>query len=254
MVSAAHPYLDKKQRKIQGLFDSIAPRYDLLNRLLSFGLDQGWRQKAVEKLQPTPGGLYLDACCGTGDLGFTLLEKCGHQSGIRVVASDFSLGMLHRGCLKKKRAQRSPSFLAGDTLQLPFADATFDGATVAFGIRNVENLDAGLRELRRVIRPGARLVILEFTAIQIPIISPVAHFYLEHILPRVGNLIAGSRERAYSYLNDSIRRWPDGESLADRLRDAGLSAVEWRALFPGNVALHTGTRGERQRWRTSSAI
>ncbi len=247
MVSAAHPYLDKEHQKIQGLFDSIAPRYDFLNHLLSLGIDVYWRRRAVEELRPRAGGRYLDACCGTGDLSFTLQEKHGPQGQISVVGSDFSLGMLRHGVKKRgkeqKRLRSFPTFLAGDTLKLPFEDATFDGVAVAFGIRNVHDLSAGLRELRRVVRPGGRVVILEFTPLRIPVVGAVFHFYLEHILPRIGNFIARSNDRAYTYLNDSIRRWPDGETLSEQMRNAGLCAIEWRTLFPWNVALHAGTRG-----------
>jgi demethylmenaquinone methyltransferase/2-methoxy-6-polyprenyl-1,4-benzoquinol methylase len=240
VVSAAHPGLDKEKRRIQGLFDSIAPRYDFLNHLLSFQLDRWWRRRAVRELGARADGIYLDACCGTGDLALALLGRA--PAAPRVVATDFSLGML-RLALRKARAGRAPHLLAGDTLRLPFADRAFDGAAVAFGIRNVEDLDGGLRELARVIRPGGRLVLLEFTPFSVPLVRPVFHFYLERVLPRLGNWISGSDERAYSYLNDSIRRWPAGEVLADRLRAAGLVAVRWRTLFPGNVALHIGTRG-----------
>lgn len=246
MVSAAHPYLDKEHEKIQGLFDSIAPRYDFLNHFLSLGIDLRWRNHAVAALDPQSGGRYLDACCGTGDLGVAILKEGERQrrdggEPLTVIGSDFSRGMLHQGARKRKTPHR-PQLLAGDTMQLPFPDATFDGATVAFGIRNVQDLPAGLHELARVIRPGGRVVLLEFTPLEVPVFGPLFHFYLEHVLPRIGNFISRSRSRAYTYLNDSIRRWPDGETLADRLREAGFCAVQWRALFPGNVALHAATK------------
>ena len=245
-MTASHPYLDKDRQKIQGLFDSIAPRYDFLNHFLSLGIDLRWRRSAVEALGPRPGGRYLDACCGTGDLGVAILKdgekrRRNGEAPYTVIASDFSLGMLHQGA-RKRRTPHHPQLLAGDTMQLPFPDNTFDGATVAFGIRNVQDLPAGLAELARVIRPGGRVVILEFTPLQVPVFGPLFHFYLEHVLPRIGNFISRSRSRAYTYLNDSIRRWPDGETLADRMREAGFCAVKWRSLFPGNVALHAATK------------
>lgn len=241
MATAAHPYLDKEQRKIQGLFDAIAPRYDFLNHALSLDLDRWWRRRAVRELRARPGGIYLDACCGTGDLAFAIERAAGDGAPQRIIGADFSLGMLRRAA-RKGRGAGAPLFLAGDALRLPFAAKTFDGAAVAFGIRNVEDLDAGLRELVRVVRPGGRIVILEFTPLRVPLFGPLFHFYLERILPRIGNWVSGSGERAYSYLHDSIRRWPDGEALGDRLRSAGVCAVSWRTLFPGNVALHSGTR------------
>ena len=143
---------------------------------------------------------------------------------------------------QRSEASEPPTFLAGDTLRLPFADGAFDGAAVAFGIRNVEDLDGGLRELTRVVRPGGRVVLLEFTPLRVPVFGPIFNFYLERVLPRLGNWISGSDEGAYSYLHDSIRRWPDGETLTERMRSAGICAIRWRSLFPGNVALHAGTR------------
>lgn len=255
MVSAAHPYLDKDRRKIQGLFDSIAGDYDFLNHLLSLGIDIRWRKRAVAALGIRPSGTYLDACCGTGDLGFSILSDHRDLDGVEVIGSDFSLGMLEHGERKRRRAieksrrehdpdpVRTPRFLAGDTLHLPFADKSFDGAAVAFGIRNVQDLAGGLRELHRVVRPGGRVVLLEFTQLKVPVVGPCFHFYLEHILPRIGNFISRSEDRAYTYLNDSIRRWPDGETLAETMREADLEAIDWTTLFPWNVALHVGTRG-----------
>ena len=248
MVTVAHPYLDKDRRKIQGLVAAIAADYAFLNHLLSLGIDIRWRRDAVRALDLQPGGTYLDACCGTGDLGFSILGAQGPDAGISVIGSDFSLGMLQHGQRKRQRSESrdgtpAPRFLAGDTLRLPFADACFDGAAVSFGIRNVQDLRGGLTELRRVVKPGGRVVLLEFTPLRTPIIGPVFHFYLQHVLPRIGNFISRSRDRAYTYLNDSIRRWPDGETLAEAMRDVDLVAIEWRTLFPGNVALHVGIRG-----------
>lgn len=246
-----HPYLDKDHRKIRRLFDGIAPRYDFLNHLLSFNLDRSWRKHAIAELQPRSGGVYLDACSGTGDLAFTLL-KWPKLLDQRVVGTDFSLEMLKHGAHKARsksasagvngRAPHAPVFIAADTLRLPFADGTFHGATVGFGIRNVENLEAGLAELRRVLRRSHRLVLLEFTPLANRLLRPFADFYSRVLLPRIGNVISGSDDNAYGYLNDSIGRWPDGESLAGVMKDVGFKGVGWRALFPGNVALHWGHR------------
>ena len=235
--SMAHPLLGKKQNDIQSLFNGIAPRYDLLNRLLSMNIDRWWREKAIDELAPREEGRYLDACAGTGDLAFALRKRFGGRRP-RVYCSDFSVEMVRRG----NRKGRGPRFLAGDTLQLPFADDTFDGAMVGFGIRNVENLHGGLQELRRVIRPGGRLILLEFTPMQNRLLRPVVDFYCRKIMPQIGNILSGSRVRAYSYLNASMETWPDGERLAERMREAGYKGVRWRPLFPGLVALHRGFR------------
>ena len=236
---APHPMLEKEGHQIQQMFDEIAPRYDLLNRVFSFSIDLWWRRKAIESLHAGAGSLILDACCGTGDLALALLEK---TPSARVIGSDFSLGMLQAG-RNKNRSGHHPAILAADTLHLPFADCTFDGAMVGFGMRNVVDVDAALRELRRVLRPGGRLMILEFTPMQNRWIRPFSDFYQSQILPRLGNRLSGSQQRAYSYLDESVRDWPDAERLAQMIRNAPLHAVRHRTLFPGNVAVHEAVRG-----------
>lgn len=239
-AATEHPYLDKDQGKIRRLFDAIAPRYDLLNHLLSFNIDRWWRRVAVRELHLERDGCYLDACTGTGDLSYSLLRELrplgGHH---RVFSSDFSLPMLQLG-QKKRRPGTSPRFLAGDTLELPFAADTFDGAMVGFGIRNVADLHEGLVELRRVLRRGRRLVLLEFTSLDVPLVGPVFEFYSERVLPRIGNLLSRSPDDAYTYLHQSIQRWPKGDELVEILRGAGFKGARWRRLFPGNVAIHVG--------------
>lgn len=233
--------LDKRGLTIRQLFDGIAGHYDLLNHLLSMNLDRRWRERAIDRLAPRPHGCYLDACTGTGDLGLALAARLREEDGARVYGSDFSLSMLESTRHKPVAADAPrPRWLAGDTLRLPFADGTFDGALVGFGIRNVDGLDQGLSELRRVLRPGGQLVLLEFTRMQNRMLRPFAEVYCRWIVPCVGNLVSRSRERAYSYLQASMKEWPDGERLAARMRDAGFETVEWRALFPGIVALHHG--------------
>ena len=232
--------VDKQKSKIRALFDEIAPRYDLLNRLLSFNIDGLWRRKAVAAIDTRDGGIYLDACCGTGDMTRALLRRKPRDQQWQVIGSDFSLEMLRRG--KRRRGAGKNPVIAGDTLQLPFAGSTFDGVVVGFGIRNLEGLENGLKELCRVLRPGGKLVILEFTPMQHRLLRPLFEFYLHRVLPTVGNFISRSKGRAYSYLDQSVREWPDGETLAKRMRSAGFDAVRWQTLKPGNVALHEGIR------------
>jgi len=196
-------------------------------------------EAAIESLHAGAGSLILDACCGTGDLALALLQK---TPSARVIGSDFSLGMLQAG-RNKNRSGHHPAILAADTLHLPFADCTFDGAMVGFGMRNVVDVDAALRELRRVLRPGGRLMILEFTPMQNRWIRPFSDFYQSQILPRLGNRLSGSQQRAYSYLDESVRDWPDAERLAQMIRNTPLHAVRHRTLFPGNVAVHEAVRG-----------
>ena len=234
-----HPFLDKEGQKIQRLFDEIAPRYDRLNRLFSFSIDLWWRRRAVRSLRTRPGDRVLDACCGTGDLAMALLEQVPEAE---VIGSDFSLPMLQAGNSKYLTA-RSPALVRADTMHLPFDDCTFDGAMVAFGMRNVVDLDQGLQELRRVLKPGGRLMILEFTEMQNRWIRPFSTFYQGQLLPRLGNRLSGSRVKAYSYLDESVRDWPDAERLAEKIRSAPLHAVRHHTLFPGNVAVHEAVRG-----------
>lgn len=238
-TETGHPFLDKEQRKIRTLFDRIAPRYDLLNHLLSFNMDKRWRRLAVEKLAVRKGGSYLDVCTGTGDLALELarLHKDDH---IRVIGSDFSVPMLKIG--NEKCHDSGPRLLAGDTVRLPFASETFDGISVGFGIRNVEDLEAGLAEMLRVLRPGGRMVILEFTPVRSRIMRPAFHLYCHGVVPLIGNLVSRSRERAYSYLQQSIDRWPAADKFCSIIEGVGFHEVGSRSLFPGNVAIHWGQR------------
>lgn len=226
-----------KRAYVRGMFTAIAPRYDLLNHLLSLNVDRRWRRQAVRLLgwDRTPEGRYLDLCAGTLDLAATLGSAPGFHG--RVIGLDFVLPMLELG------RHKSPAVvpLNADALELPFAESVFDGATVGFGVRNLADLDAGLREAVRVLKPGARLVILEFTTPKWQPLRGLYLFYFRRMLPWIGRLVSKHRS-AYTYLPESVLSFPEPDALAARMRTAGLADVRYERLFGGVCALHVGTR------------
>jgi demethylmenaquinone methyltransferase/2-methoxy-6-polyprenyl-1,4-benzoquinol methylase len=226
-----------KRAYVQGMFAAIAPRYDLLNHLLSANLDRGWRRRAVDSLgwERKPDGLYLDLCAGTMDLAAELANRPGFRG--KVVAADFAQPMLLRGRGKSLRAIPANA----DALALPFGDATFDGATVGFGVRNLTDLDAGLREAARVLKPTARFVVLEFTTPRRNPLRGLYAFYFRHVLPRIGRLISKHRD-AYDWLPASVSAFPGPADLAARMRSTGFGEVSWTALTAGICTIHVGTR------------
>jgi demethylmenaquinone methyltransferase/2-methoxy-6-polyprenyl-1,4-benzoquinol methylase len=219
---------------VRRMFDRIAPVYDLMNRVMTVGLDGRWR-KLTAAAAVRPGDRVLDGCCGTGDLA--VADKA---AGAReVIGLDFSEEMLVRA----RRKDADVAWIRGDLLQLPFAPEEFDAATVGFGIRNVDDLDAGLRELRRVLKPGGRVAILEITQPRArgPISTVLVVFYrlwFDALVPLLGKVLPGGS--AYTYLPASVRRFPGPEELARRLATAGFGEVGFRRLGGGIVALHTG--------------
>jgi len=240
-VSAAPPQdPDKAARKIRAMFSRIAPRYDLLNRLLSGGTDVAWRREAARLLAPGPGERVLDLCSGTGDLALAVRSRS--RGGATVVAADFTFEMLALGREKFRRKGTPIPEAAADGLRLPFADATFDGATAAFGVRNFEDLDRGLGELCRVLKPGGRLVVLEFTPEPAGPLAPLVRLHVRHVVPLLGRLVSGDGS-AYQYLPDSVGRWPAPEALAGRMRAAGFATVDVRLLAFGIAAAHVARKG-----------
>jgi demethylmenaquinone methyltransferase/2-methoxy-6-polyprenyl-1,4-benzoquinol methylase len=213
---------------VQRMFDRIAPVYDVMNRVMTGGLDQRWRRITVEQ-GVSPGDRVLDACCGTGDLAIAARR----HGAADVVGVDFSEQMLERARHKAPDIQ----WLQGDVLALPFEDGAFDSATVGFGIRNVDNLDAGLRELRRVLRDGGRLAILEITTPRGPL-APFYRVWFDRVVPLLGRVLPGGA--AYTYLPASVRRFPVPEELSRLLEASGFSAVRFRLFAGGIVALHVG--------------
>ena len=239
-MSGAATELDKRGETIRRMFGDVAPRYDLLNRLLSVSLDRRWRRHAARALELREGERALDLCCGTGDQA---LELSG--MGARVAAADFCLPMLALAETKYARvAGRPPDGLAGDALRLPFADASFDAATAAFGLRNVADLDAALAEIARVLRPGGRVALLEFALPRRQPIRGLYSFYFRSILPKVGALLS-PRGSAYAYLPASVVEFPQREGFTHRMLAAGFAFAEWRDLSLGTVALYTGRVGAR---------
>jgi demethylmenaquinone methyltransferase/2-methoxy-6-polyprenyl-1,4-benzoquinol methylase len=221
------------------MFSGIAGRYDLLNHLLSGNVDKRWRRVAVRALESSliEGARVLDVACGTGDLSLVLAET----GTVRVVGLDFCRPMLELARRKAEADSRSIPFVEGDALRLPFADETFDAATIAFGLRNLAGVADGLRELRRILRPGGRLAVLEFSSPVVPGFRALFRFYFTRVLPRIGGLLSGSRG-AYEYLPDSVLKFPDQKRLAELMREEGFEGVEYRNLTGGIAALHTGTR------------
>jgi demethylmenaquinone methyltransferase/2-methoxy-6-polyprenyl-1,4-benzoquinol methylase len=229
----------EKRAYVQNIFSDIAPSYDLLNHLLSLNIDKRWRRRALEMLRWTraPEGRYVDLCAGTLDVGAELSRRPGFRGFI--VGADFAEPMLRAGFGKASGEVLAP--VVADALKLPIGPNTADGAIVAFGIRNVADLDACLTEVHRVLVPGARFVILEFTTPRIGLVRAGYHLYFHHVLPWIGGMISGHRS-AYRYLPKSVANFPDEASLARRMENAGFSAVGWKTLSLGIAAIHWGEK------------
>ncbi|MGZ4453629.1 MAG: demethylmenaquinone methyltransferase [Nocardioides sp.] len=222
--------LGKQPGDVRRMFDAVARRYDVTNDVLSMGQDRRWRKRVIAAVAPQPGELVLDLAAGTGTS-----SQPFRDAGATVVPCDFSLGMLTVG----KAAKPHLPFTAGDGTKLPFKDATFDAVTISFGLRNIVDPVAGLRELRRVTKPGGRLVVCEFSH---PAWKPFRTVYMEYLmkaLPAVSRAVSSSPD-AYVYLAESIRAWPDQAGLAALVQQAGWSEVGWTDLSGGIVALHHG--------------
>src|SRR6187455_3326581 len=225
---------DKSPRKIAGMFDAIAARYDLLNTVLSGGLDRYWRRKAIASLQLTGRERLLDVCTGTADVAI----GSAHRGAARVVGVDFSGAMLAHGVVKVRHAALSEriKLIRGDAMNLPVASGSVDAATIAFGIRNVQQPEIACAELFRALRPGGRLAILEFGTPQSPVFGPIYHWYSRNILPLIGRVVS-RHEAAYTYLPESIGAFAYGGEFNGILRAAGFSQVEARPLMFGAVYL-----------------
>jgi demethylmenaquinone methyltransferase/2-methoxy-6-polyprenyl-1,4-benzoquinol methylase len=214
---------------VRGMFDRIAPVYDAMNHVMTAGLDRRWRRLAVSEVV-WPGDRVLDACCGTGDLAVAAERRGG-----RVVGLDFSEPMLERA----RRKSGAIEWVRGDALALPFGDGEFDAATVGFGVRNLADLEGGLEELARVLRPGGKLAVLEITRPN-GVLKPFFNLWFDVLVPLAGRILPGGE--AYTYLPASVRRFPGPDDLSRLFEHAGFEDVRYRLLGGGIVALHVGTR------------
>lgn len=234
--------VDKSSGRVRQMFGEIARRYDLLNHLLSLGIDRSWRRRTVRLVPPDEGGgPVLDVCSGTADLALAYWRA---SRTVRVVGADFCHPMLTIGRKKCDRAGavQRVQLVEADALQLPFPDDTFQIVCVAFGLRNVNDTDRGLREMARVCRPAGRVAVLEFSTPRLWPLGAVYGWYFRRVLPRIGQLLANSRQAAYNYLPASVGQFPQDEALAERMRAAGLTGVEYRPFTLGVCTLYVGRK------------
>ncbi len=229
------PWADSRSEYVGRMFGAIADRYDLMNRIMTLGRDIRWRQQAADVAHIGPGSQVLDVATGTGDLAFELASRV--RPGGRVVGIDFAAPMLQQAERKAAGRDLPVTFMTGDALELPFEANSFDAATCAFGLRNVDNRQRALDEMARVTRPGGRVVILELT----PPRNALTRHYMDDVVPRLGQILARARE-AYTYLPQSVQEFPGPQQLGHMMQAAGLQRVTYRLLNFGTVALHWGTK------------
>ncbi|HWG59524.1 MAG TPA: bifunctional demethylmenaquinone methyltransferase/2-methoxy-6-polyprenyl-1,4-benzoquinol methylase UbiE [Candidatus Acidoferrales bacterium] len=232
--------------QVREMFSGIAPRYDFLNHLLSLSLDKLWRRRTALRFREVlsrPEARVLDLCCGTGDLAFALerVRRRAGGTGAPVIGSDFAQPMLERASRKAHRSESRVVFAAADALKLPFADASVDLVTAAFGFRNLANYESGLREMARVLKPGGELGILEFAEPERGPMAAICRFYCRRVLPKIGGAISGNRA-AYAYLPNSVTRFPSPEELAVLMERCGFESVKATRWNFGSVALHAARR------------
>ncbi len=227
--------------RVKTIFSGIADSYDAFNMLASMGIDRTWRRRLVKACRLTPDSRVLDLCAGTGDVSFAIADQA---QPAEVVVTDFTPEML--AVAERKAAEHAGrtnlSFQLADAQELPFADSTFDVVTVAFGVRNLPSRERNFAEVLRVLRPGGRYVILEFSQPPFPPWRGAYHVYLRHAIPAIGSMLTRGDRESFVYLNDSIRRFPNQPQLAAELRAAGFSVIDWVDLTGGIVALHTAIR------------
>lgn len=241
-MQSSTPTLDKSSERVRDMFAQIAPRYDLLNHVLSLNIDKRWRAKTLKKLNLQPGVPVLDVCTGTGDLALAISRKLGEDT--EVVGTDFCPQMLDIAREKQSRAipDHELRFLEADTQNLPFSDNYFQCVSVAFGLRNVNDTLKGLREMIRVARPGGTIAVLEFSKPTMFGLKQVYNAYFQYVLPRIGQAMAKNDRSAYEYLPQSVQQFPSGEALANVMRQAGLENVQLLPMTLGVVTLYVGTK------------
>ncbi|MEM7178986.1 MAG: bifunctional demethylmenaquinone methyltransferase/2-methoxy-6-polyprenyl-1,4-benzoquinol methylase UbiE [Pseudomonadota bacterium] len=231
---------DEKAGRVHGVFSSVASRYDVMNDLMSAGIHRLWKQAMIDWLAPRPGMALLDVAGGTGDIAFRFLDRVKGEGTVTVC--DMTQAMLDEGA-RRAGAQGigGISWVCGDAMTLPFQDAMFDAYTIAFGIRNVTRVEAALAEAYRVLKPGGRFLCLEFSQLPVPAMQWAYDRYSFNVIPAMGQMVTGDRD-SYQYLVESIRRFPDQESFAQMIRQAGFGQVSYRNLSMGVAALHSGWR------------
>ncbi len=234
--------VDKTGSRVREMFAQIAPRYDLMNHLLSLGIDILWRKRTVRELRLNMDLPILDCCTGTGDLALMLANRVAGR--VQVIGTDFCGPMLKIARFKwiKSNCGLPVRFVEADTQALPFDDAAFQAVTVAFGLRNVQDTDAGLKELTRVCAPGGQVAVLEFSKPTVPGLKQLYQAYFKHVLPRVGQRLAKNQESAYEYLPNSVLEFPCGRALVERMESVGLKNVRFMPLTFGIATLYVGDR------------
>jgi demethylmenaquinone methyltransferase / 2-methoxy-6-polyprenyl-1,4-benzoquinol methylase len=237
------PEAQEKAAYVQNQFDRIAARYDLTNDFISMRMHRAWKAKAVDSLQCLPEGRYLDVCCGTGDLGLRIAQHLGKNGS--VTGLDFSENMLAVAQARESAARSRLTcskleWIQGDAQQLPFQDDSFDGAIISFGLRNLTDLQRGVSEMSRVVKPGGKVVNLDLGHPTVPLFTPLYLFYFFHVVPLIGLLLQGDRN-AYTYLPESMKAYPKPTGISSIFEKAGLKDVKHNPLAMGTVALHVGT-------------
>lgn len=229
----------QKARLVHGVFTRVASKYDLMNDLMSAGVHRLWKDAMMDWLAPRPGQRLLDVAGGTGDIAFRFLDRAGQ--GAQATVLDLTEQMLLEGRERAQAQARADAldWVVGDAMALPFAASTFDVYTISFGIRNVTHIDRALAEAFRVLRPGGRLMVLEFSQLPNPLMQKAYDLYSFNVIPAMGQAVAGDRD-SYQYLVESIRRFPDQETFAQMIRQAGFGQVKYRNLSMGIAALHSG--------------